>query len=94
MAEGQAAQGCVRNPFFPARPSRRGAGWGGESGCPSMRYTPFLRTLDFWKVLLAQHQWKTASDFSMLDSPRSQTTRPAPTERLPPKTIHRREDDG
>jgi hypothetical protein len=69
MAEGQAAQGFVRNLFFPARPSRQGAGWGGELGPRSLRYTPVLRELNFWKVSLAQYQWKTASVFSRLIPP-------------------------
>ena len=66
MAEGQAAQGFVRNLFFPTRPSRRGAGWGGESGPRSLRNTPLLCELNFWKVSLAQYQWKTTSVFSRL----------------------------
>jgi hypothetical protein len=81
MAERQTAQEIVRNLFLlgqtvPA-PCRGGGGIGGGS----IRIPPLLRELNFWKVLLAQYQSETASEFSMLNSPRSQTTRPAPTER-------------
>jgi hypothetical protein len=34
-----------------------------------LRNTPLLRKLNFWKVLLAQYQWITAPDFSLLNSP-------------------------
>ena len=82
MAEGQAAQKNVRNLFFPGQTRPGGVPGGrGESGPRSLRYTPVLRELNFWKVSLAQYQWKTAPAFSQLISPRSQTTRPAPTER-------------
>ena len=68
--------GRARNLFFPARPVPAGCRVGGESGPRSLRHTPLLRELNFWKVLLNQHQWKTSSDFSILTSPRSQTTHP------------------
>jgi len=50
MAEGQATQGFIRNLFSSPRPSRRCAGWGGELGPRSLRYTPVLRELNFWKA--------------------------------------------
>lgn len=51
LAEGQAAQGFVRNLLFPARPSRRGGGWGGKSDPPSLRISPDYANGNFWKVL-------------------------------------------
>jgi hypothetical protein len=63
MAEGQAAQKNVRNLFYPGRTRPGGVPVGGESGPRSLRNTPLLRELNFWKVSLAQYQWKTALVF-------------------------------
>ena len=56
MAEGQAAQKNVRNLFFPGRTRPGGVPGGGESGHRSLRNTPLLRELNFWRFLLAQYQ--------------------------------------
>src|ERR1022692_3152769 len=52
MAEGQAAQGFVRNLFFPARPVPTGWRVGRKISPPSMRYTPLLREAKFLEMFL------------------------------------------
>jgi hypothetical protein len=54
MAEGQAAQGFVRNLFSPARPVPAGCRVGREIRPLVIALSPLLRALDFWKILRQQ----------------------------------------